>query len=112
MSRVLNAADEIVSNIVSYSGAPSFTLALSRGADRLRLVFSDAGRAYDPLSHVDPDAHAPLAERQIGGLGLMMVKRLVDRVTYAREGGENRLTLIKKIDVKVTGDGGRPATDR
>ncbi len=96
VAAVLNAADEITANIVSYSGASFYRLAVERGDDRLRLRFSDDGRPYNPMSHVDPDTHAAIEDRPIGGLGLVMVKRLVDRVSYAREDGENVLTLLKK----------------
>ena len=96
VAAILNAADEITSNIVNYSGASSISVAVERAYDRLRLVFADDGCAYNPLSHVDPDTHAALEDRPIGGLGLVVVKRLVDRVSYAREDGRNLLTLIKR----------------
>ena len=94
---VLNAADEITSNIVNYSGAAEFSVTIERGYDRLRLRFSDSGTPYNPLSHVDPDTHASIEDRPVGGLGLVVVKRLADRVAYAREGERNVLTLIKKM---------------
>ena len=95
VAAILNVTDEIASNIVNYSGAQDYTVTVERGADRLRLRFSDAGRPYNPLSHVDPDTHADLQDRPVGGLGLVVVKRLADRVTYAREGDRNVLTVIR-----------------
>lgn len=97
VAALLNAADEITSNIVNYSGSPDFRVEVERSWDRLRLRFSDSGRPYNPLSHIDPDTHAPIENRPVGGLGLVMVKRLVDRVNYVREGGRNVLSLIKKV---------------
>ena len=97
LAAVLNAADEITTNIVSYSGAAEFRIAVERAPDRLRITFRDDGAAYNPLTHVDPDTHAAIEDRPVGGLGLVMVKRLVDRVSYARQGNENVLTLIKRI---------------
>ena len=99
VAAVLNAADEITSNIVGYSGAADFSIAVERGYDRLRIRFSDSGRAFNPLSHVDPDTHAAIEDRPVGGLGLVVVKRLADRVTYAREGGRNVLTILKRLPV-------------
>ncbi len=96
-AELLNAADEIVANIVSYSGAKEFRISVEKCRDRARLVFTDDGCVYNPLSHVDPDTSAPIEDRPIGGLGLVVVKRLVDRVQYARVDGRNELTLIKKF---------------
>ena len=84
------------SNIVNYSGAKGYCVEVERTADRVRLRISDDGRAYNPLSHLDPDTHAPIEDRPVGGLGLVVVKRLADRVAYAREDGRNVLTLIRK----------------
>ena len=98
VAAMLNAADEVTSNIVNYSGAKGYRVEAERAPDRLRLRFSDDGRPYNPLSHIDPDTHAAIEDRQIGGLGLVVVKRLADRVTYSREDGRNVLTLIRKCE--------------
>jgi len=90
------AMDEIASNIVHYSGAPDFDLSVSFPGDSVRLVFSDAGKAFDPLGKEEPDVSLPAEERSIGGLGLFMVKRMVDDLHYAHEGGRNVLTLQKR----------------
>ena len=93
----LNISDEIVSNIVNYSGAKRFWIRILRGFDRLELCFRDDGVEYNPLSHVDPDTHAAIEDRPIGGLGLVVVKRLADRVAYVNENGCNKLTVIKQL---------------
>ena len=100
VAAMLNAADEIASNIVNYSGAEVFSVAVECAKDRLRLTFFDSGVAYNPLQHTDPDTHAAIEDRPIGGLGLVVVKRLADRVTYARTDGRNALTIIKKTGWK------------
>lgn len=97
VARILNAADEIASNIVNYSGAESFSVVVTSCADRIRLTFSDTGREYNPLTHADPDTRASIENRPIGGLGLVMVKKLVDSITYTRENGRNVLKLIKRL---------------
>ena len=98
VAAMLNAADEVTSNIVNYSGATGYRVEAERTMDRLRLRFSDDGHPYNPLSHVDPDTHAAIEDRPIGGLGLVVVKRLADRVAYSREGGRNVLTLIRTCE--------------
>ena len=100
VAAMLNAADEVTSNIVNYSGAAGYRIEIERTADRVRLRFSDDGKAYNPLSHLDPDTHAAIENRPIGGLGLVVVKRLADRVSYSREADRNILTLIRKITVR------------
>ena len=96
IAAMLNAADEVTSNIVNYSGATGYRIEVERTADRLRFRFSDDGTPYNPLSHVDPDTHAAIEDRPIGGLGLVVVKRLADRLSYSRENDRNVLTLIRK----------------
>ena len=96
VASMLNAADEVTSNIVNHAGATGYRIEVDRTADRLRLRFSDDGKPYNPLSHADPDVHAAIEDRPIGGLGLVVIKRLVDRLAYAWEDGRNVLTLIRK----------------
>ena len=100
VSAALNAADEVTSNIVNYSAATSYRVEVERTVNRIRLRFSDDGKPYNPLLHVDPDTHAAIEDRPVGGLGLVVLKRLSDRVAYSREGGRNVLTLIVKCEWK------------
>lgn len=91
--------DEIVSNIVKFSRASGFELDIEiieepRGVN---LVFVDDGVPYNPLAHVDPDTTLSADERPIGGLGILMVKKLSDSVSYRREHNRNFLTVFKKI---------------
>ncbi len=91
--------DEIGSNIVRYSGASGFVIdvELTDTPDGIRLVFFDDGMPYDPLTHVDPDTTLSADKRQIGGLGIFMVKKMATSVTYARTNNRNRLTVFKKL---------------
>jgi anti-sigma regulatory factor (Ser/Thr protein kinase) len=57
----------------------------------------DYGRPFDPLSVPPPDLDAPIEERRIGGLGLHIVREMMDTLEYAREGGRNVLRLSKKL---------------
>jgi anti-sigma regulatory factor (Ser/Thr protein kinase) len=90
--------DEICSNIVKHSGATSFEVDLeeNENPECVKMSFIDDGDEYDPLSHTDPDTTLSAAERPIGGLGIMMVKKMSDSVTYERVGNRNVFTVVKK----------------
>jgi len=95
VSRLLNAADEMLSNVVNYSGVTTFSLTVENIPGRCRVTISDDGPEYNPLTHTDPDTHAPLQRRTVGGLGILMSKKLVNSIDYRREGGRNVLTLVQ-----------------
>ena len=59
--------------------------------------FTDQGIPFDPLSKPDPDVTAGAAEREIGGLGIFMMKKTMDEVAYCYENEKNTLTMKKKI---------------
>ena len=61
------------------------------------LSFIDKGTKYNPLQRKDPDISAPAEEREIGGLGIFMVKKIMDNVTYRYEDGHNILCMSKII---------------
>ena len=87
--------DEIVSNIVRCSGASGFALGLGQTDAGLEMVFTDDGKAFDPLTEVvTPDITAGVEDRGIGGLGIFMVKKMSKSVSYRREGDENILTVV------------------
>ncbi|MBE6382387.1 MAG: hypothetical protein E7049_05155 [Lentisphaerae bacterium] len=91
--------DEISSNIVRHSGATKFDICLESvdDAKRLRMTFSDDGKPYDPLAHTDPDTTLSASERPIGGLGILMVKKMSDAIAYRYAGLRNILTIEKRI---------------
>ena len=95
-SAMMVAIDEIASNIVRYSGAPDFTVKVVIEEASVSVVFSDAGKDFNPLAKEDPDVSLTADERAIGGLGLFMVKRMMDDVNYSREDGRNVLTIRKR----------------
>ena len=97
IARVNIAVDEIFSNIARYSGATSATLGCSLTEGRITFRFSDNGRPYDPTDRPDPDTTLSAEEREIGGLGIFMVKKIMDEVTYEYRDGLNILTLAIHI---------------
>jgi len=91
------AVDEIYSNIVNYSGANSAQVRCMRSGASLVLVFRDDGTQYNPLEAEDPDITLSIEERGIGGLGVFMVKKMMDSVEYEYIDGVNTLRLSLKL---------------
>ena len=93
------AVDEIFSNIARYAYHPevgSATVRIFIGDDII-IEFEDCGAAYDPLISSDPDTTLSSEEREIGGLGIFMVKNIMDSIEYRRDGSKNVLIIKKKI---------------
>ncbi len=96
------AADEIMANICSYSGAEEITVSVrveekeGGKAREVSICFEDDGIAFDPTKKPDPDVGELLRERKPGGLGIYLVKRRMDKMTYRREGGRNCLMILKR----------------
>lgn len=93
------AIDELFSNIVHYSKSENMTLVLEVNEDFLTasLTFIDRGFAYDPLAKDDPDVTLSAEKREVGGLGIFLVKKTMDDVEYHREGDKNILKVVKKM---------------
>ena len=96
------AIEEVFVNVASYAyGEGSGDVTLDIGFDEanrdvtFRLI--DQGVPFDPLKKPDPDITLAIEERQVGGLGIFIVKKTMDTVHYAYEDGKNILTMIKKI---------------
>ena len=91
------ALDEILSNIVRHSQtgpkAGWIDVTIERRGDAVDMTVTDDGPAFDPLQLPEPDVTARIEERQPGGLGVHLVRKLIDRVEYTRAGGRNRLTM-------------------
>ncbi len=96
------AVEEIFVNIAHYAYAPGSGNAVIgvRVDEETRtavITFADNGIPYDPTAAEDPDVSLPAEERDIGGLGIFMVKKSMDTVRYEYKDGQNILTLTKKI---------------
>ena len=96
------AVEEIFINIASYAYAPGVGSALIRAEITERphaavITFIDSGIPYDPLAKDDPDVTLSSEERQIGGLGIYMVKKTMDDVAYAYRDSRNILQITKKL---------------
>ena len=96
-AKLMVAVDEIYSNIVRYSGAAEAQIRIVKEVDTVRLVFRDNGKPYNPLDAEEPDVTASAEDRAIGGLGIFMVRKMMDNVEYMYKDGQNVLTLTKKV---------------
>ena len=96
------AIDELFGNIAHYAyngEAGPCTVRFETLKDPLRAVvtFIDHGVPYNPLAKEDPDVTLSAEERAIGGLGIFLVKKTMDDMTYTYENGQNILSIIKKL---------------
>ena len=89
------AAEEVFVTICNYAQVPSCEVDIIVDSDETRIVFTDEGAEYNPLSVPEPDVEAKGHEREPGGLGIFMVRRLMNDLSYRREGNRNILTLTK-----------------
>lgn len=96
------AVEEIYVNIAHYAYAPNdgkVTIELEHQREPLYLEirFIDHGKPFNSLDNAEPDITLLAEEREIGGLGVMLVKKTMDTVNYAFENNENRLTIKKTV---------------
>ncbi len=96
------AVEEIFVNIAQYAypnknGTAKVGIEVTEPSRKLSIIFKDSGIPYDPLAKPDPDISLPVQERQIGGLGIYMAKKVMDDMMYQRIDGQNILTICKNI---------------
>ena len=99
-NRVQIIADEIYSNIYLYSGATMAQVCCRVDRGRMVLIFKDDGVPYNPLTSQEPDVTLPAEERELGGLGLLMVKKMASDLSYVYEDGYNVFTVTINIDAQ------------
>ncbi len=98
---LVQAVDELAANVIlhGYQGAPGQIEVRCRAeAGSVAVVLRDQAPAFDPTTHADPDLNVPLEQRQIGGLGIYLSRRMVDDLRYRRlPSGDNEVTLVKHM---------------
>lgn len=95
------ACEEIVVNVTSYAypeGFDGFLDVYIRKDDRIVIRFEDGGVPFNPLEHENPDTTLSWDERPIGGLGIFLVRSMMDDVRYTYENQKNVLTIEKKYE--------------
>lgn len=83
--------EELFVNVARYSGAAAVELRYAPGAGVLEAEIADNGRAFDPLTRAEPDLDIPLEKRQVGGLGIFLVRRMTRAMSYERDAEWNRI---------------------
>lgn len=96
------ALEEAITNIVFYAfdkgEEHEIKLTFSLDNEKLSVVIEDEGRPYDPTGNGDPDINLSVGERPIGGLGVFLIKQIMDKVDYCRDGNSNKLLLVKNLN--------------
>lgn len=98
------AIDEACTNIIEHgygmNGADRVIQLICRvDSQFLTITILDNSSAFNPLERPDPDPRMPLEERATGGWGIYFIKKLMDGVSYTREGHVNRLKMMKRLGV-------------
>ena len=97
------AIDELFGNIAHYAYNPEIGQATVRvevieDPLAVTITFIDNGVPYDPLAKEDPDTTLSIEDREIGGLGIYMVKKSMDDIAYEYKNGQNILTIKKNLN--------------
>ena len=101
-SRMLLILEELFTNVLKYGRAGDATaetigVALALRGRELTIEFCDDGPPFDPLLATTPDLDRPIADWPIGGLGVHILRSLVDHARYRREGDRNHLVLRRSV---------------
>ena len=94
------AVEEIFVNIAKYAYCPesgSVSVCIAAEGENVIIRFEDSGRVFNPLEHVPPDLLKLVHEQESAGLGIFIVTKIMDKVSYERSGGKNIFQMIKKI---------------
>ncbi len=96
------AVEELFVNIAHYAynpetGPATVRVEVEKEPPAVTITFIDNGVPYDPLAREDPDITLSAEERQIGGLGIFMVKKSMDNIEYEYKNGQNILRIRKLI---------------
>lgn len=95
------ALEEVVHNVIVHGHREqeqeTVVVRLTLLSDELLLEVEDTAPPFNPLEHADPDLDLPPEDRQIGGLGIFLVRRIMDRVEYQFQEGRNHLIMGKKL---------------
>ncbi len=104
--KILLCVEELYANVVNYAYADkggSCTIELNgdsnEACSEVSIVIRDGGIPFDPLAKEDPDITLSADEREIGGLGIYMVKNIMDTVSYEYKQQENIVTMTKKWQI-------------
>lgn len=99
------AMEEAVTNVIMYAYPKDeeheLELTVYSSENELMFEIKDEGEGFDPTLHPEVDTTLSLEDRPVGGLGIFLIRRIMQRVEYRREDGKNILTLVKILDKKT-----------
>ena len=97
-ARINLALEEAVCNVIQYAYPEGTTGRMSleavKDGNRLRFTLTDGGKVFDPTAAPEADITASVEDRPVGGLGIHLIRNIMDSVRYERMDGKNVLTLI------------------
>ena len=96
------ALEEAVVNVMQYAYPTgtygTVTIEALFNKEQLKFIISDAGVPFDPTAKEDVDVNLEVSEREVGGLGIHLIRQIMDEISYEYKDGKNYLTLHKKIN--------------
>ena len=104
-NKVMTVCDEIIVNVIHYAyknGEGNLQIIFNSNPQRIVFTFVDSGEEFNPLEKPDTDTTLSLDEREVGGLGIFMIKQLMDIVQYEYKENKNHLTIVKYKPSKFT----------
>ncbi len=100
--KVRLACDELLNNIISYAYTDGveheIQVEMQLLSDRLTISISDDGAPFNPFQREPPDTTGSLSEREVGGLGIHLVRTVMNKTAYSRHSGRNVVTLVKHLE--------------
>jgi anti-sigma regulatory factor (Ser/Thr protein kinase) len=103
-TKILTACEEIIVNVIHYAYSnheDNLEILFEYDLHNVIVTFIDSGKAFNPIAIPDADITLSLDEREVGGLGILMVKKLMDEVKYEYRNNQNVFTIIKYITMKL-----------
>ncbi len=96
------ACEEIIINIINYAypdkkGNIEIHCDATKGGKDYQIKIIDWGIPFNPLSNPEPDTSIPIEDREIGGLGIYLVRNVMDKINYQREDDKNILVCVKYL---------------
>ena len=99
---IQNVLDDLLNNVVSYAypepGQHEIRITAEVATRKLTVTVQDDGIPFNPFETTAPDTNLPLEERQVGGLGIHLVKKLMDKIDYEHVDGRSTITMIKNLE--------------
>jgi len=93
--------EEALSNVIFYAyekgSSHEIKIDFAHSANQLDITITDTGKPFDPTQKEDPDIELSVEDRPIGGLGIFLIRKIMNEVSYERVGQENILRMTKKF---------------